>query len=96
MQVEKCTFKHDIYFKLSFFSFLGEPPAHDVVWKLAGRQLDVAPGNGIKIDNSKPYKSILIKEGLTRRDGGALVCTATNMEGNASNQLGKFGCPKNI
>ena len=68
---------------------IGEPPAHEVVWKIAGRQLDEAPGNGIKIDNSKQYKSILIKEGLTRKDGGALVCTATNMEGNASNQLGK-------
>ena len=69
---------------------IGEPPAHEVVWKIAGRQLDEAPGNGIKIDNSKQYKSILIKEGLTRKDGGALVCTATNMEGNASNQLGKI------
>ena len=57
----------------------GEPPAHDIVWSLGGKELNEQ--SGIKIDNSKPYKSILIKEGLTRRDQGALQCTATNMEG---------------
>ena len=45
------------------------------------QELNETPGSGIKIDNSKPYKSSLIKEGLTRRDQGALECTATNMEG---------------
>lgn len=62
----------------------GEPPAHDVVWSLGGKELNEAPGNGIKIDNNKPYKSFLVKDSLTRRDQGALLCTATNMEGKAS------------
>jgi len=65
----------------------GEPPAHDVVWSIGGRELQEGAGNGIRIDNSKPYKSILIKDDLTRRDSGALVCKATNMEGQATNQL---------
>ena len=70
-----------------FVHVLGEPPAHDVVWSIGGRELQEGAGNGIRIDNSKPYKSILIKDDLTRRDSGALVCKATNMEGQATNQL---------
>ena len=70
-----------------FVHILGEPPAHDVVWSIGGRELQEGAGNGIRIDNSKPYKSILIKDDLTRRDTGALVCKATNMEGQATNQL---------
>jgi hypothetical protein len=65
----------------------GEPPAHDIVWTLNGKELNETPGSGIKIDNSKPYKSSLIKEGLTRKDQGALECTATNMEGKSSSAL---------
>ena len=70
-----------------FVHVLGEPPAHDVVWSIGGRELQEGAGNGIRIDNSKPYKSILIKDDLTRRDSGSLVCKATNMEGQATNQL---------
>ena len=58
----------------------GEPPAHDIIWSLAGKELTDG-GVGIKIDNSKPYKSFISVDGLTRKDIGALDCTATNMEG---------------
>ena len=58
----------------------GEPPAHDIVWSLGGKELTDG-GVGIKIDNSKPYKSTISVDGLTRKDIGALDCTATNMEG---------------
>ena len=58
----------------------GEPPAHDIIWSLAGKELTDG-GVGIKIDNSKPYKSFISVDGLTRKDIGPLDCTATNMEG---------------
>ena len=62
----------------------GEPPCHDIVWTLGGKELIQAPNNGIVIDNNKPYKSYLVKEGLTRRDQGALACQGTNTNGKAS------------
>ena len=58
----------------------GEPPAHDIIWSLAGKELTDG-GVGVKIDNSKPYKSFISVDGLTRKDIGPLDCTATNMEG---------------
>ncbi len=63
----------------------GEPPAHDIVWSLGGKQLNEAPGTGVTIDNSKEYRSVVTKDDLTRRDIGALTCTATNMEGKGWN-----------
>ena len=77
----------------------GEPPAHDIVWSLGGKDLNQAPGNGIIIDNGKEYKSSLVKENLSRRDVGSLICTATNMEGKASagieiNVVGKPSMPQ--
>ena len=62
----------------------GEPPAHEIVWTLGGKDLTEAPGNGIVIDNNKPYRSVVTKENLSRRDLGTLLCTATNMEGKAT------------
>ena len=62
----------------------GEPPAHEIVWTLAGKELVQGAGNGIYIDNSKAYKSNLAKDSLTRRDQGTLTCSATNMEGKSS------------
>jgi len=61
----------------------GEPPAHDIIWSLAGKELTDG-GVGVKIDNSKPYKSFISVDGLTRKDIGPLDCTATNMEGKSS------------
>ena len=58
----------------------GEPPAHDIIWSLGGKELTDG-GVGVKIDNTKPYKSTISVDGLTRKDCGALDCTATNMEG---------------
>jgi len=66
----------------------GEPPAEDIVWSQPnGRVLNEAPGNGIYIDNSKPYMSFLEKEGVTRKDEGPVICTATNMHGKSSAQI---------
>ena len=47
---------------------------------MAGKELTDG-GVGVKIDNSKPYKSFISVDGLTRKDIGPLDCTATNMEG---------------
>jgi hypothetical protein len=65
----------------------GEPQAHEIVWSLAGNQLHEAPGNGVVIDNSKPYRSLLVKDDLTRKDEGVLSCTATNMVGKSSSNI---------
>ena len=62
----------------------GEPPAHEIVWTLAGKELVQGAGNGIFVDNSKAYKSNLTKDSLTRRDQGTLTCSAANMEGKSS------------
>ena len=50
--------------------------------------LQLLEGNGVVMDNSKPYKSMIQKEALTRgKDIGVLECTATNMNGKASAQI---------
>jgi hypothetical protein len=46
--------------------------------------LNESPGNGVYIDNSKPYMSFIEKEGVTRKDGGPVSCTATNMHGKST------------
>ena len=62
----------------------GEPPAHEIIWTLGGKELVQGPGNGIVVDNGKAYKSLLAKDNLTRRDQGTLTCSAANMEGKSS------------
>ena len=62
----------------------GEPPCEEIAWTLNGKTLVEGPGNGIYIDNSKPYMSFLEKSAVTRKDCGPVVCTATNMSGKAA------------
>lgn len=65
-----------------------EPPAEDIVWSQAnGKVLIASPGNGIYIDNTKPYMSFLEKEGVNRKDSGPIICTASNMHGKSSAQI---------
>ena len=59
---------------------VGEPACENIVWSLGVN--DLVEGDGVVIDNSKPYKTKLVKEGLTRKDAGTLTCTATNVNGN--------------
>ena len=59
----------------------GEPPCENIVWTLGDKELVEAPGNGITIDNSKPYKSKCQKEAISRKDAGTLKLTASNANG---------------
>ena len=60
---------------------IGEPACENITWTLRDKDLIEGEGNGITIDNSKPYKSKVVKEGLTRKDGGNLTVTASNTSG---------------
>lgn len=65
----------------------GEPPCETISWKLNGRELAEAPGNGIRMSN-KPYWSHLQVASAGRlRDTGLLVCEASNMHGTAKASL---------
>ena len=59
---------------------VGEPACENITWTLGDR--DLVEGDGVVIDNSKLYKSKLVKDGLTRKDQGMLTCTASNSSGN--------------
>ena len=65
----------------------GEPACEDIQWMLNGKELVEGPGNGIFVDNSKPYKSMVQKDNVSRKDCGLLVCNASNMNGKASAQI---------
>ena len=60
---------------------IGEPACENITWALGDKELVEGQGNGVVIDNSKPYKSKLTLEGLTRKDGGVLSITASNTSG---------------
>merc|ERR1719412_2415488 len=78
---------------------IGEPACENVTWTLGDKDLIEGEGNGVTIDNSKPYKSKLVKEGLTRKDGGMLSVAASNASGSAKasikiNVVGKPAMPE--
>ena len=60
---------------------IGEPACENITWALGDKELVEGQGNGVVIDNSKPYKSKLTLEGVTRKDGGVLSITASNTSG---------------
>ena len=60
---------------------IGEPPCENIVWTLGNTDLMQVEGNGIIVDNSKPYISKLQKENLTRKDEAMLTVTASNANG---------------
>jgi len=63
----------------------GEPVCEDIAWSLNGSQL--LEGNGVVVDNSKPYRSMVQKEGISRKDIGVLTCSASNLNGKSSAQI---------
>ena len=78
-QEKEFTFK--VGDTLSFaVDVVGEPACENITWTLGDR--DLVEGDGVVIDNSKLYKSKLVKDGLTRKDQGMLTCTASNSSGN--------------
>jgi hypothetical protein len=60
---------------------IGEPVCENITWALGDTDLIEAEGNGTTIDNSKPYMSKLVKEGLSRKDEGMLTVAASNASG---------------
>lgn len=82
-----------------FAEIAAEPAAEDIQWFISDRVLGNEPGTGILIDNSKPHRSKLQKDSVSRKDCGILICEATNMHGKhkASVQLtvhSRPSCPE--
>lgn len=78
-----------------FADIAAEPAAEDIKWFISDRELVDEKGTGILIDNSKPHRSKLQKDSVSRKDCGILICEASNMHGNhkASIQLIIHGKP---
>ncbi|XP_040583966.1 twitchin [Lepeophtheirus salmonis] len=58
-----------------------EPPANDIVWTLANKDVIDDPLSGIYIDSTHDNFSSIRKTGMTRRDAGIVSCKATNLHG---------------
>ena len=64
-----------------FADIAAEPAAEDIRWFISDRELVDEKGTGIMIDNSKPHRSKLQKDSVSRKDCGILICEASNMHG---------------
>ena len=61
----------------------GEPAPEDSKWIISDRELDTNIQAGILVDNSKPYRSKLQIDSISKKESGIVICEASNLHGKA-------------